>query len=41
MSYFIGILSNVGDIFLLGCSQVFFPLNVRFMSISKPQKSPI
>ena len=38
MSYFIGILSNVGDIFLSSCPQIFPPLNVRFRGISKPQK---
>ena len=39
MSYFVGILNRVGDIFLLGCPQLFSLLNVRFMGISKPHKS--
>ena len=38
MSYFIDILSGVGDIFLSSCPQIFPPLNVRFRGISKPQK---
>ena len=38
MSYFIGILSGVGDIFLSSCPQIFPLLNVRFRCISKPQK---
>ena len=41
MSYFIGILSDVGDIFLSSCPQISPPLNVRFRSISKPQKKKI
>ena len=41
MSYFVGILSGVGDIFLLSCPQVFFLLKVRFKNISKSHKSPI
>ena len=39
MSYFVGILCGVRDIFLSGRPQVFFPLNVRFRGISKPQKN--
>ena len=38
MSYFIGILIRDRDIFLLGYSQVFFLLNIRFMVISKSYK---
>ena len=33
MSYFVDILSRVGDIFLPSCSQVFSLLNVKFRSI--------
>ena len=40
MSYFISILREVGDIFLPGCPQVLFLLNVRFKSIYEPHKSP-
>ena len=39
MSYFVGILNGVGNIFLLGCSQVFSGLNVRFRGIFEPHKS--
>ena len=39
MSYFVGILSVVGDIFLLSCPQVFTLLNVRFKDISELHKS--
>ena len=39
VSYFVGILSEVGDIFLLGCPQVFSLLNVRFRGISKLHKN--
>ena len=39
MSYFVGILSGVVDIFLPGCSQIFFLLNLRFMGIYEPHKS--
>ena len=39
VSYFVGILSEVGDIFLLSCLQVIFLLNLRFMSIFKLHKS--
>ena len=39
MSYFVGILSGVGDIFLLSCPQVFILLNVRFKDISELHKS--
>ena len=38
MSYFVGILSGVEDIFLLSCPQVFFLLNIRFKDISEPYK---
>ena len=41
MSYFIGVLNGVGDIFLLGCSQVFSLLNLKFRGISEPNKSPV
>ena len=42
MFYFVGILSEVRDIFLSGCLQVFFfGLNVRFKNIFEPHKSPI
>ena len=40
-SYFVGILSGVRDIFLLGCPQVFSMFNLRFRVISEPHKSPI
>ena len=36
MSYFVGILSGVGDIFLSDCSQIFFLLNIKFRGIFKP-----
>ena len=39
MTYFVGILSGVGDIFLPDCPQVFSLLNVRFRGISEPHKS--
>ena len=35
VSYFVGILSGVGDIFLPGCPQVFSLLNVEFRDISE------
>ena len=41
MSYFVCILSGVGDIFLPDCLQVFSSLNVRFKDIFEPQKSPV
>ena len=41
MSYFAGILSKVGNIFLSDCSQVFFLLNVKFRGIFKAYKSPV
>ena len=41
MSYFVGILREVGDIFLPGCSQILFLLNVGFMGTSEPNKNPI
>ena len=39
VSYFVGILSRVWDIFLLGCPQIFSLLNVKFKGISESQKS--
>ena len=39
--YFVGILNEIGEIFLPGCSQVFFQLNIRFRGIFEPHKSPI
>ena len=41
MSYFVGYLNRVGDIFLRGCYQVLSLLNVRSKSISESYKSPI
>ena len=41
VSYFVGILSRVGDIFLSSCSQVFSLLNLRFKGIFKLHKSPV
>ena len=41
MSYFVDILSGVGDKFLPSCSQVFFLLNIRFRDIFKSHKSSI
>ena len=41
MSYFVGILNGVGDIFLLSYPQVFTLLNVRFKDISELYKSPV
>ena len=45
MFYFVGILSEVRDIFLSGCLQVFFffffGLNIRFKNIFEPHKSLI
>ena len=41
MFYFVGILSRVGDLFLYGCPQVFFPLNIRFKDNSELHKSPV
>ena len=40
MSYFVGILSGVGYIFL-GYPQVFSRLNVMFRGISEPHKNPV
>ena len=37
VSYFIGILSRVGDIFLSDCSQIFFTLKVKFKGNLKVQ----
>ena len=37
--YFVGIFNRVGDIFLPGCPQVLFLLNIRFRSIFEPHKS--
>ena len=39
MSYFVGILSGVVDIFLSSCPQVFSLLNLRFRGISELHKS--
>ena len=41
MFNFLGFLSGVGDIFLPGCSQVFFPIKLRFRGISEPHKNPV
>ena len=41
MSYFVDILSGVGDKFLPSCSQIFFLLNIRFRDIFKSHKSSI
>ena len=41
VSYFVGILSRVGDIFLSSCSQVFSLLNLRFRGIFELHKSPV
>ena len=41
MSYFVDILSGVGDKFLPSCPQVFFLLNIRFRDIFKSHKSSI
>ena len=37
--YFIGISSGVGDIFLLGCLQVYSLLNIRYRGIIESHKS--
>ena len=39
VSYFVDILSGVGDIFLPSCSQIFSLLNIKFKVISKSHKS--
>ena len=39
ISYFVDILSAVGDVFLPSCPQVLFLLNVGFRGIFKPHKS--
>ena len=39
VSYLVNILSGVGNIFLLDCSQILFLLNVESRGISKPHKS--
>ena len=44
VSYFVGIVSGVGDIFLQSYSQVFFfffLLNLKFRGISELHKNPI
>ena len=43
MSYFIGSLNRVRNIFLLSCPKVFFffPLSIKFMSIFEPHKSTV
>ena len=39
MSYFVGILHEIRDIFLPGCSQVLSVLNVGFRGISELHKN--
>ena len=39
MSYFVGVLSEVGDISLLNCLQVFFLFKVRIRYIFESHKS--
>ena len=39
MSYFVGFVSGVRDMFLLGCPQVVSLLNLRFRGISEPHKN--
>ena len=39
--YFVGILSGIRDIFLSDCPQYFSILNVRFIGIFEPHKSPV
>ena len=41
MSYFVEILSEVRDIYLPSCLQVFSLLNIRFKGISKLHKSSV
>ena len=41
MSYFVNILNEIRDIFLLGCPQIFSLLNLRFRGISELHKSPV
>ena len=41
MSYFIGILRGIGDIFLPKCSQVLSLLNVGSRAIFKSHKNPV
>ena len=41
MSYFVGILHKVINIFLLGCPQIWSLLNIRSRGIYEPHKSPI
>ena len=41
MSYFVGILRGIGDIFLPYCPQILFLLEVSFMGIFEPHKSPV
>ena len=41
VSYFVGILSEIRYIFLSGCPQVLFLLNIEPRDISKPYKSPV
>ena len=41
MSYFVGILRSVGDIFLPSCPQILSLLNVSFRGIFEPHKSPV
>ena len=41
VSYFVGILSGVRNIFLLNCPQVLSLLNVGFRGIFKPHKTQV
>ena len=41
MSYFVGILSEIGDIFLLNYPQFLSLLNIKFKGIYESHKSPI
>ena len=41
MFYFVGILRGVGNISLLGCPQVLFLTNLKFMGIPESHKSLI
>ena len=41
MPYFVGILRGIGDIFLPYCPQILFLLEVSFMGIFEPHKSPV
>ena len=41
MPYFVGILRGIGDIFLPYCPQILSLLEVSFMGIFEPHKSPV